>query len=217
MVPLYRMTGEKCNFCTYIVSGAPNGPLYMLTGKKCNFCTHFNSGASNGPLYRLTGKKCDFCTYMSDWGEVQFLHIHCQWWSKWSPYIGWLGKSAISAPTLLLVLSDCWDCHILAPLYNWANKWSSVKSVQANCWNSHILAPLCHWATPNGPHSGCPVKSAVFALFCHSATKWSTIQADWWKVQFFVLISQWASKWPPYKADCLTVLFQWPWNGQFKF
>ena len=31
-----------------------------------------------------------------------------------------------------------------------ANKWFSVKAIQA-----------------------------VFALFCHSATKWSTIQADW--------------------------------------
>ena len=26
MVPLYMLTGKKCNFCTYIVSGAPNGP-----------------------------------------------------------------------------------------------------------------------------------------------------------------------------------------------
>ena len=50
MVPLYMLIGEKCNFCTYIVSGAPNGPPYMLTSKKCNFCTYIVSGAPNGPL-----------------------------------------------------------------------------------------------------------------------------------------------------------------------
>ena len=50
MVHLYRVIGEKCNFCTYIVTGAPNGPLYMLTGKKCNFCTYIVTGAPNGPL-----------------------------------------------------------------------------------------------------------------------------------------------------------------------
>ena len=49
MVPLYMVIGEKCNFCTYIVTGAPNGPLYMLNGKKCNFCTYIVSGAPNGP------------------------------------------------------------------------------------------------------------------------------------------------------------------------
>ena len=49
MVPLYMLTGKKCNFCTYIVSGAPNGPLYMLTGKKCNFCSYIVTGAPNGP------------------------------------------------------------------------------------------------------------------------------------------------------------------------
>ena len=49
MVPLYRVIGEKCNFCTYFVTGAPNGPLYMLTGKKCNFCTYIVTGAPNGP------------------------------------------------------------------------------------------------------------------------------------------------------------------------
>ena len=65
MVPLYRLTGEKCNFCTYIVSGAPNGPPiqgdwgkvqwhpykadYLLTVKKCNFCKYIVTGAPNGP------------------------------------------------------------------------------------------------------------------------------------------------------------------------
>ena len=114
------------------------------------------------------------------------------------PYTCWLAKSAISAPKLSVVLSDGWDCHILAPLYNWANKWSPVKAVQANCWSSHILVPIqvALW------------KNAVFALFCHLATKWSTIQAEWWKVQFLVLISQWSSKWHPYKADYLLTV--WP-------
>ena len=52
MVPLYKVIGEKCNFCTYIVTGAPNGPLYMLTSKKCIFCTYIVTivtGAANGP------------------------------------------------------------------------------------------------------------------------------------------------------------------------
>ena len=52
MVPLYRVIWEKCNFCTYIVTGAPNGPLYMLTSKKCIFCTYIVTivtGAANGP------------------------------------------------------------------------------------------------------------------------------------------------------------------------
>ena len=52
MVPLYKVIGEKCNFCTYIVTGAPNGPLYMLTSKKCIFCTYIVTivtGAPNGP------------------------------------------------------------------------------------------------------------------------------------------------------------------------
>ena len=53
MVPLYRLTGEKCNFCTYSVSGAPNGPPYMLTGKKCNFRTYIVSGTPNGPLIQF--------------------------------------------------------------------------------------------------------------------------------------------------------------------
>ena len=74
MVPLYKVIGEKCNFCTYIVTGAPNGPLYMLTGKKCNFCTYIVSGAPNGPPIQ------------GDWGKVQFLHLLCYWCSKWSPY-----------------------------------------------------------------------------------------------------------------------------------
>ena len=40
------------------------------------------------------------------------------------------------------------------------------------------IATFCHHVIgpPNGPHSGCLVKSGVFALFCHSATKWSNIQ-----------------------------------------
>ena len=100
MVPLYRVIGEKCNFCTYIVTGARNGPLYMLTSKKCNFCSYIlKLVLQMVPLYMLTGKKCNFCTYFvigapngppihGDWGKVQFLHLHCQWCSKWSPYIG---------------------------------------------------------------------------------------------------------------------------------
>ena len=76
MVPLYRVIGKKCNFCTYIVTGAPNGPLYMLTSKKCIFCTYIVSGAPNGP------------SIQGDLGKVQFLHLHCNWCSKWSPYTG---------------------------------------------------------------------------------------------------------------------------------
>ena len=76
MVPLYMVIGEKCNFCTYIVSGAPNGPLYMLTGKKCNFCTYIVTGAPNGPPIQ------------ADWRKVQFLHLPCYWCSKWSLYTG---------------------------------------------------------------------------------------------------------------------------------
>ena len=50
MVSLYMLTGKKCNFCTYIVSSAPNGPsIYMLNGEKCNFFTYFVTGAPNGP------------------------------------------------------------------------------------------------------------------------------------------------------------------------
>ena len=53
MVPLYRLTGEKCNFCTYSVSGALNGPPYMLTGKK-------------------------WCSKWSPYiGKVQFPHLLC--------------------------------------------------------------------------------------------------------------------------------------------
>ena len=88
MVSLDSVIGEKCNFCTYIVTGVPNGPLYMMTGKKCNFCTYIVAGAPNGPPIH------------GDWGKVQFLHLYCRWCSKWSLYTWWLGKSAISAPTL---------------------------------------------------------------------------------------------------------------------
>ena len=46
-----------------------------------------------GPLiFTAFHEKCNFCTY--------FFH----WCSKWSPYTGWLAKSAISAPTLSVVL-----------------------------------------------------------------------------------------------------------------
>ena len=76
MVPLYMVIGEKCNFCTYIVTGAPNGLLYMLTGKKCNFCTYIETGAPNGP------------SIQGDWGKLQFLHLLCYWCSKWPPYTG---------------------------------------------------------------------------------------------------------------------------------
>ena len=45
-------------FCTPdFGSGAPNGPLYRLTVEKGNFCTYFAIGAPNDPLYRLTGEK----------------------------------------------------------------------------------------------------------------------------------------------------------------
>ena len=126
MVPLYRLTGEKCNFCTYSVSGAPNGPPYMLTGKKCNFRTYI---VSDTPNYTI--------------------------------YIGWLRKSAISAPTLLLVLSDCWDCHILAPLYNWATKCSTVK---ADCWNCHIN----YWPK----FTILPLNGPLYSLIVEIASVW---------------------------------------------
>ena len=115
---------EKCNFCTYffhwcskwspytgwLAKSAISAPtlsvvlqmvhLYRLTGEKCNFCTYIVSGAPNGP------------SIQGDWGKVQFLHLHCNWCSKWSPYTGWLEKSAISAPTLSVVLQmvpyTCW-------------------------------------------------------------------------------------------------------------
>ena len=147
MVPLYMVIGEKCNFCTYIVGGAPNGPSIQADFQKVQFlhlhyqwCSKWSTytwwlGKSAisaptlllvlqmVPLCWLTKKKCNFCTYIltgapnsppiyADWYKMQFLYPHCQWCSKWSPYTGWLGKSAISAPTLLLVLQmvphTCW-------------------------------------------------------------------------------------------------------------
>ena len=89
MVPLYRLTGEKGNFRTYIVTGAPNGDWGKVV-----------TGAPNGPPIH------------ADWQKVQFLHLICYCCSKWSPYTGWLGKSAISAPTVSVVLQmvphTCW-------------------------------------------------------------------------------------------------------------
>ena len=64
MVPLYMMTGKKCNFRTYIVTCAPNGP----------------------PIH-------------ADWGKEQFLHLHCQWCSKWSPNL------TLSPPGVFLKMS----------------------------------------------------------------------------------------------------------------
>ena len=138
MVPLYRLTGEKCNFCTYIVSGAPNGP----------------------PI-------------QGDWGKVQFLHLYCNWCSKWSPYTGWLEKSAISAPTLSVVLQ-------MVPLYR-------LTGGKGN-FRTYIVtgAPNGDWGkvvtgAPNGP----------------------PIHADWQKVQFLHLICYCCSKWSPYTFSSL--------------
>ena len=114
---------------------------------------------------------------------MQFLYLHCQWCSKWSPYIGWLRKSAISAPTVSVVLqmvphtcwlaksapqmvplyrlTDCWDCHILAPLYNWATKWSTVK---ADCWNCHIN----YWPK----FTILPLNGPLYSLIVEIASVW---------------------------------------------
>ena len=155
MVPLYRLTGEKCNFCTYFVTGA----LWLL--RLPQFWPHFTTGPPNGLPY-----------------------------------------------SLILEIAIFWPHFTTGPLDG--PPYSLIVEM-AIFWHHFVIG------SPNGPLYRLIVEIAVFALFCHSATKWSTIQADWWKVQFLVLISQWVSKWPPYKADCLTVLFQWPWNGQFKF
>ena len=88
MVPLYRLTGGKCNSCTYIVSSAPNGPLYMLTGKKCNFCTYIVTGAPNGDWGKVVTGAPTGPPIHADWQKVQFLHLICYCCSKWSPYTG---------------------------------------------------------------------------------------------------------------------------------
>ena len=59
------------------------------------------------------------------------------------------------------------------------------------------IATFCHhviWP-PNGPHSGCLVESAVFGPNFLVGQQMAPIQS--WLF-----------------ADCLTVLFQWPWNGK---
>ena len=123
----------------------------------------------------------------SDWGKVQFLHIHCQWCSKWSPYIGWLGKSAISAPTLLQVLSDCWmvPCtvwllklpnfgptlqlgHQMVPHTGWLLKWPHFGPTLS----------LGHWMVPCTGHSPfrlpgekcsfCPILSFGYQMVHHT-------------------------------------------------
>ena len=193
MVPLYRLTGEKCNFCTYFVTGAPNGPPYTLTGKKCNFCTYIVSSAPNGP------------SIYAEWGKVQFLHLLCYWSSKWSPYTCWLVKSAISAPTLSVVLQKvplyrltggkCKSCskflkfpyfghtlqlgHQMVPHTGWLLKWPhfvptlslSHRMIPWSPVQRLIVEIAIFW-----PHL--LVKSAVFVLLCNLATKWSTIWAE---------------------------------------
>ena len=53
MVPLYRLTSKKCNFCTYIVSGAPNGPpiqadwgKVQILAKLCLWCSKWSTYAA---------------------------------------------------------------------------------------------------------------------------------------------------------------------------
>ena len=146
------LTGKKCNFCTYIVSGAPNGPPYMLTGKKCNFRTYIVIGAANGPL------------------------IHC--------YIGWLRKSAISAPILLLVLSDCWDWHFGPTLKL-----------------GHQRVPCKGWLLK--------FSHKLLAQVYHSATKWSPVQSDWWNCLSLAPFTTGPPKGPPYRLIVEMSTF-WP-------
>ena len=154
MVPLYRLTSKKCNFCTYIVIGAPNGP----------------------PI-------------QGNLGKVQFLHLHCSWCSKWSPYTGWLAKCAISAPTLSVVLQ-------MVPLYR-------------------VIGEKCNFCTyfvtgaPNGPPiQGDWGKVQFLHLHCQWCSKWWFAYKMVHHTGWMVVINQWTSKWHPYKADYLLTV--WP-------
>ena len=135
---------------------------------------------------------------------MQFLHLHCQLCSLIVEIATFWPHFTTGPPnglpySLILEIAILWAYFVIGPpngpLYR--------LIVEIATFRSHfVIGP------PNGPHPGCLVKSAVFGLFCHSDTQWSTIQAEWWKVQFLVLISQWASKWHPYKADYLLTV--WP-------
>ena len=217
------LTGKKCNFCTYIVTGAPNGPPIQGEWGKvqflhlhCNWCSKWSPYTGwlaqseisaptlsvvllMVPLYRVIGEKCNFCTYIvtgapngppihGDWGKVQFLHLHCQWCSKWSTYTGWLEKSAISAPTLLLVLQ-------MVPLYR-------------------VIGEKCNFCTyfvtgaPNGPLYMLTGGKCNFCTYIAlSNVHRPPIQADWGRVQFLHLLCYWCSKWSTKNADWQKVQF----------
>ena len=122
MVPLCWLTVEKYNFCTYILTGAPNSP----------------------PIH-------------ADWKKMQFLYLHCQWCSKWSPYTCWLAKGAIYAPNLLLLLQ-------MVPLYRltgekvqflhlqcqWCSKWSPIH---ADWQEVQFLYLHCQWCCKWSPYT----------------------------------------------------------------
>jgi len=190
MVPLCRLTGGKGNFRTYIVTGAPNGDWGKVV-----------TGAPNGPPIH------------ADWQKVQFLHLICYCCSKSSPYTGWLGKSAISAPTVSVVLQmvphTCWLARSaisvptlsvvlqMVPLYNlyW------LTEEKCNFCTYFVTGALWLLRLTFWPHY-------------NWSTNWSPVQSDCWNCLSLAPLYNWATKGSPIQADCWNVhilapLCQW--------
>ena len=159
---------------------------------------------------------------------MQFLHLHCSWCSKWSLYTGWLGKSAISAPTLLLVLQmvpyTCWLVKSaisaptlsvvlqMVPLYRLTGgKCKSCSKFLKFPYFGHTLQ-LGHQMVP---HTGWLLKWPHFVptlSLSHRMIPWSPVQrliveiAIFWphllvKSAVFVLLCNLATKWSTIRAE----------------
>ena len=111
---------------------APNGPHYRLTEEKCNFCTYFVTGALwllrlpyFGPTLQL-GHQMVHCkgwllklphkllaqVYHSatKWSPVQSDCWNCL---SLAPLYNWATKGSP-------IQADCWNGHILVPLCQWS-------------------------------------------------------------------------------------------------
>ena len=161
------VTREKCNFCTYFVTGAPNGPPIQADGKSAisaptvsvvlqmvpHTCWLARSAISVPtlsvvlqmvPLYNLywlTEEKCNFCTYFLT-GALWLLRLtfwpHYNWSTKWSP-----------------IKADCWNCHI--------NYWPKFTILPLNGPLYSLIVEIAsvwpHFTT--GPPKGPPYRLIV--------------------------------------------------------
>ena len=128
---------------------------------------------------------------------MQFQHLLCYWSSKWSPYTCWLVKSAISAPTLSVVLQ-------MVPLYRLTGgKCKSCSKFLKFPYFGHTLQ-LGHQMVP---HTGWLLKWPHFVptlSLSHRMIPWSPVQrliveiAYWLKVQFLCFYVIWLQNGPPY-------------------